>query len=110
MCSIHIENVDRVSDSAADVMTHILSQYDVPEDKQMLLFTHIRLAHAFSDYRRRTNCILARLQAISILVYSHAIDNEETHQIIYNGFINELVNVLELSADNLTVSRRSSTH
>ena len=33
----------------------------------MLLFTHIRLAHSFSNFKQRNNCILARLQAISVL-------------------------------------------
>lgn len=37
-----------------------------------------------------------------VVVYSHAIDNEEAHQFIYNGFINELVNVLELQDQELT--------
>ena len=34
---------------------------------QMLLFTHIRLAQAFSKYEKRIQCVQARLQAISIL-------------------------------------------
>ena len=34
---------------------------------QMLLFTHIRLAKAFSNYDQRVQCVQARLQAISIL-------------------------------------------
>jgi len=34
---------------------------------QMLLFTHIRLAHSFSNYEKRLQCVQARLQAISIL-------------------------------------------
>ena len=38
------------------------------------------------------------------VVYSHAVDNEVAHQIIYSGFINELVNVLELTSDHLIVS------
>jgi len=37
-----------------------------------------------------------------VIVYSHAIDNEVAHQIIYNGFINELINVLELPSEELT--------
>jgi len=48
-------------------MTMVLKDYEVPESKQMLLFTHIRLAHSFSHFKQRTNCILARLQAISVL-------------------------------------------
>ena len=33
----------------------------------MQLFTHIRLANAFSTYQKRLQCVHARLQAISIL-------------------------------------------
>lgn len=34
---------------------------------QMLLFTHIRLAHGFSNHRKRLQAVQARLHAISIL-------------------------------------------
>lgn len=33
----------------------------------MQLFTHIRLAHSFSDYPKRMLCVQARLQALSVL-------------------------------------------
>lgn len=67
LCTIHLEEVDRMCSSAADVMTQVLQDHEVPESKHMMLFTHIRLAHAFSNFKQRTSCILARLQAISIL-------------------------------------------
>lgn len=67
ICAIHLEEVYNLSDSPAEIMNNILSEYEVPENKRMLLFTHIRLAHAFYNFKQRTNCILARLQAISIL-------------------------------------------
>jgi len=41
---------------------------------------------------------------LNIVVYSHAGDNDVAHQIIYTGFINELVNVLELPSEHLIVS------
>ena len=52
-------------------------------------------------------CILlyiATLYRCLFLVYSHAGDNDVAHQIIYTGFINELVNVLELPDEFLIVS------
>ena len=67
LCTIHLENVDKSAISPSDVMSKVMSEYEIPDNKQMLLFTHIRLAHSFSSYKLRTNCILARLQAISIL-------------------------------------------
>lgn len=33
----------------------------------MLLFTHIRLAHGFSNHKKRLQAVQARLHAISIL-------------------------------------------
>lgn len=38
-----------------------------PPPQQMLLFTHIRLAHGFSNHKKRLQAVQARLHAISIL-------------------------------------------
>lgn len=55
-------------------MADLMEQHpDVPEEKRMLLFTHLRLAHAFASHPRRLQCVQARLQALSILVYCSAI-------------------------------------
>ena len=54
-------------------MEELIDMHHVPVDKQMQLFTHIRLAHAFSDYRRRLQCVQARLQALSVLIYCNAL-------------------------------------
>lgn len=73
---IHIENVDKMElgcsanpdgTSAAEIMENIVENYAVPESKAMLLFTHVRLAHCFSNYQKRSQCVQARLQALSIL-------------------------------------------
>ena len=37
----------------------------------MLLFTYVRLAHGFSDYKTRLKSVQARLQALSVLIYSN---------------------------------------
>ena len=34
---------------------------------QTLLFTHIRLAHCFSNHEKRLQCVQTRLQAMSVL-------------------------------------------
>lgn len=108
---------------------------------QNLLFTHIRLAKAFSNYEQRIQCVQARLQAISILgeclilvtqslrfipvdafviffslcqltgdcralVYSSSM-GENVNSLLYNGFIEELVDILELKTDDLVVSCRN---
>ena len=82
-------------------MEELIATYNVPKEKQMLLFTHLRLAHYFSTYRKRLQCVQARLQALSIIVYSNAITMHENFNVLYNGFIEELVEVLELKDSNL---------
>lgn len=68
---------------------------------QLVLFTHIRLAYYFSQWADRVQLIQARLQALSILVYANAIQ-DNTQQLLYNGLMEELVDVLELDKPYLT--------
>lgn len=70
---IHVEHVEWLNKSPAQLMEGLIEENHVPLDKQMQLFTHIRLAHAFSDYRRRLQCVQARLQALSVLIYCSAL-------------------------------------
>lgn len=104
---IHIDNVDQLRDkSLALIMEELVESYNVPKNKQMLLFTHLRLANSFSNYRRRLQCVQARLQALSIIVYCNSMSipdssSNATNSILYNGFIEELVDVLELKNPKL---------
>jgi E3 ubiquitin-protein ligase HUWE1 len=52
-------------------MEDLLAAYPVPEEKEMLLYTYVRLAHGFSDYATRLKSVQARLQALSVLIYSN---------------------------------------
>jgi E3 ubiquitin-protein ligase HUWE1 len=52
-------------------MEELVAQYPVPEEKEMLLYTYVRLAHGFSDYTTRLKSVQARLQALSVLIYSN---------------------------------------
>ncbi|XP_032569605.1 E3 ubiquitin-protein ligase HUWE1 isoform X2 [Chiroxiphia lanceolata] len=92
---IHIEQLDKISESPSEIMESLTKMYNIPKDKQMLLFTHIRLAHGFSTHRKRLQAVQARLHAISILVYSNALQ-ESANSILYNGLIEELVDVLQI--------------
>lgn len=97
-------------------MEMVLAQHTLPEDKQIKLFTHLRLAYAFPSFDQRLLCIQARLQALSILgkenklaslvcfssVYSAAI--QEANNVLYDGLIEELVEVLHVRDSTLTVS------
>uniref|UniRef100_A0A8C0L5F5 E3 ubiquitin-protein ligase HUWE1 n=1 Tax=Canis lupus dingo TaxID=286419 RepID=A0A8C0L5F5_CANLU len=73
----------------------------------MLLFTHIRLAHGFSNHRKRLQAVQARLHAISILVYSNALQ-ESANSILYNGLIEELVDVLQITDKQLMEIKAAS--
>ncbi|XP_012277229.1 E3 ubiquitin-protein ligase HUWE1 isoform X2 [Orussus abietinus] len=104
---IHIEGVDKLNKTPAEIMNDLLKVYNVPEDRQMALLTHIRLAHSFSDYRRRLQCVQARLQALSILVYSNALQ-ENAHNLLHAGILEELVELLELPHPHLVEIRAAA--
>uniref|UniRef100_A0A3B3CH08 HECT, UBA and WWE domain containing E3 ubiquitin protein ligase 1 n=1 Tax=Oryzias melastigma TaxID=30732 RepID=A0A3B3CH08_ORYME len=97
---IHIEQLDKISESPSEIMESLTAMYNIPKDKQTLLFTHIRLAHGFSNHKKRLQAVQARLHAISILVYSNALQ-ESANSILYNGLIEELVDVLQITDKQL---------
>ncbi len=117
---IDIPNVHLAGSNAGAVMETVLAEHTLPEDKQIKLFTHLRLAYAFPSFEQRLLCIQARLQALSILgkitkkktnsvfpqnfffsVYSAAI--QEANNVLYDGLIEELVEVLNVRDSTLTV-------
>ncbi|XP_058791372.1 E3 ubiquitin-protein ligase HUWE1 isoform X2 [Phymastichus coffea] len=104
---IHIENVDKVCKTPAQIMNDLLKVYNVPQDRQMALLTHIRLVHSFSDYWRRLQCVQARLQALSVLVYSNALQ-ENAHSLLHPGLLEELVELLELPHPHLVEIRAAA--
>lgn len=105
---IHMENVDKVTNkNPSQIMEELLETYAVPPAKHMLLLTHIRLAHSFSSYAKRLQCVQARLQALSILVYCSAIQ-DNINSLLYNGLIEELVDVLELKDPSLIEIKAAS--
>lgn len=105
---IHMENVDKITNkNPSQIMEELLETYAVPPAKHMLLLTHVRLAHSFSSYPKRLQCVQARLQALSILVYCSAIQ-DNINSLLYNGLIEELVDVLELKDPNLIEIKAAS--
>ncbi|KAE8583288.1 hypothetical protein XENTR_v10020474 [Xenopus tropicalis] len=104
---IHIEQLDKISESPSEIMESLTKMYSIPKDKQMLLFTHIRLAHGFSNHKKRLQAVQARLHAISILVYSNALQ-ESANSILYNGLIEELVDVLQITDKQLMEIKAAS--
>ena len=83
-------------------MERLLSTYSVPEEKQMQLFTYLRLAASFSNYSKRLKCVQARLQALSVLIYSNQL-TENVQSLLYSGLLEELVEVLEITGDHIKV-------
>ncbi|XP_076876895.1 E3 ubiquitin-protein ligase HUWE1 [Brachyhypopomus gauderio] len=104
---IHIEQLDKISESPSEIMESLTVMYSIPKDKQTLLFTHIRLAHGFSNHKKRLQAVQARLHAISILVYSNALQ-ESANSILYNGLIEELVDVLQITDKQLVDIKAAS--
>ncbi|ESO02925.1 hypothetical protein HELRODRAFT_81131 [Helobdella robusta] len=92
---IHLPQLDRRGEDAATIMMSIVCNSCLPKEKEMQLFTHIRLALSFSNYEKRLQCVQARLQALSTLIYSNAAQ-DHLSSLLYSGFIEELVDVLEL--------------
>uniref|UniRef100_A0A4D5RDW1 Putative e3 ubiquitin-protein ligase huwe1 isoform x3 n=1 Tax=Ixodes scapularis TaxID=6945 RepID=A0A4D5RDW1_IXOSC len=105
---IHMENVDKITNkNPSQIMEELLETHAVPAAKHMLLLTHVRLAHSFSSYTKRLQCVQARLQALSILVYCSAIQ-DNINSLLYNGLIEELVDVLELKDPSLIEIKAAS--
>ena len=104
---IHVEGLDKMNKTPARIMEELLQSYDVPEEKQMLLFTYVRLAHGFSDYKTRLKSVQARLQALSVLIYSNQL-TDSIQSLLYNGLLEELVDVLEMKGDHLTEIKAAS--
>lgn len=64
---VYVVYVVQISESPSEIMESLTVMYNIPKDKQTLLFTHIRLAHGFSNHKKRLQAVQARLHAISIL-------------------------------------------
>lgn len=104
---IHLENIDKMVQTPAEIMRGLIAVYNIPPEKEMLLFTHVRLAHSFSDYKSRLFCVQARLQSLSILVYSNALQ-DNAHMLLYPGLLEELVELLELQLPYLVEIRSAA--
>ena len=87
-------------ENPAVIMERVLKEHDIPEDKRVLLYTYIRLAHSFPNYEKRKLFVQTRLQSLSILVYSGAIQ-EHANNLLYDGLIEELVDLLTVKDTTL---------
>jgi E3 ubiquitin-protein ligase HUWE1 len=98
-----------MNENPAAIMDQVLCEHpDIPDDKRILLYTYIRLAHSFPNYEKRKLFVQTRLQSLSILVYSGAIQ-EHANNLLYDGLIEELVDVLTVK-ELIGVSSATSTN
>ena len=65
--SVLLHNVDQMQDTLPELMNRLTNDRRIPQISQMQLLSRIRLAKHFSSPAHRRKCIMARLQAISIL-------------------------------------------
>lgn len=65
--SITLQNVDQLQETIPDLMRRLTSEHHIPQVRQMQLLTRLRLASNFPSPSQRRKCVMARLQAISIL-------------------------------------------
>ena len=65
--SLILPGVDLLPDSIPEVMSRLTKERRIPQVKQMQLLTRLRLARNFPSPTQRRKCVMARLQAISIL-------------------------------------------
>ncbi|XP_063707232.1 E3 ubiquitin-protein ligase HUWE1 isoform X2 [Culicoides brevitarsis] len=80
---------------------------DITDDQKYHIFCRVRLSKTFKDYKSRLLLVQARLQALSVLIYSDALTGH-IHQLIYPGFLEELVELLELQKPNLVEIRAAA--
>ncbi|KAH7639382.1 e3 ubiquitin-protein ligase huwe1-like protein [Dermatophagoides farinae] len=107
---IHIENVHLIDKPVSILMAEIVEQYQIPVEQQMQIFTQLRLTKNFANYHTRLQCVQARINALSIMVYCQAmsLNQEGYYSLLYNGLIEELVEVLELRHPELIEIKSAS--
>ncbi|XP_055847251.1 E3 ubiquitin-protein ligase HUWE1 isoform X2 [Episyrphus balteatus] len=105
---IEVPGLDRIKESPASMAKIVCDKIPhLGDDQRMHILTRIRLAATFHNYRMRLQFVQARLQAISVLVYSNAIlDN--IHNLLYPGFLEELVELLEVKDIHLVEIRAAA--
>ncbi|UXI19882.1 hypothetical protein NH340_JMT05825 [Sarcoptes scabiei] len=106
---IKIENVHLIDKSISVMMAELIEKFKIPVEHQMQIFTQLRLIKNFVNYHTRLQCVQARLNALSIMVYCQAMAVQDTFfQLLYSGIIEELVEVLELKNPDLIEIKSAS--
>ncbi|SPP78575.1 E3 ubiquitin-protein ligase HUWE1 isoform X2 [Drosophila guanche] len=81
--------------SAPDVIKTIAGQISKPSEAIKMRIAHrVRLISGFNNYKLRLQFVQARLQAVSILIYSNALQ-DNTDKVLYPGFGEELCELID---------------
>lgn len=65
--SLELHSVDQLQETIPEIMSRLATNRYIPQLRQMQLLTRLRLAKNFPSPTQRRKCVMARLQAISIL-------------------------------------------
>uniref|UniRef100_A0A1B0DQ42 HECT-type E3 ubiquitin transferase n=1 Tax=Phlebotomus papatasi TaxID=29031 RepID=A0A1B0DQ42_PHLPP len=100
--TINIDDARGKFSDPRDLTVHLLQRSTdrLSDEQRIHLFMRLRSSMRFHEHQARLQFVQARLQALSVLVYSDAI-HEKTHSLIYPGFLEELVELLELNGKDL---------
>uniref|UniRef100_F1KQ87 Syntaxin-binding protein 5 n=1 Tax=Ascaris suum TaxID=6253 RepID=F1KQ87_ASCSU len=89
-----VRNV-QLDKSLAVEMDELLSGERIDEEERISLFARMRLVRAFSSVEGRRLCVIARLLALSILVYSRTLLEEwQLSSMIYDSLVEEISHLL----------------
>jgi len=70
----------------------------------MRIAHRVRLVSGFADYRLRLQFVQARLQAVSVLIYSNALQ-DNIDRVLYPGFGEELCELIDKEDTDLVEIR-----
>ncbi|XP_017050710.2 LOW QUALITY PROTEIN: E3 ubiquitin-protein ligase HUWE1 [Drosophila ficusphila] len=80
---------------APEVIKTIAGQISKPSEAIKMRIAHrVRLISGFNNYKLRLQFVQARLQAVSILIYSNALQ-DNTDKVLYAGFGEELCELID---------------
>ncbi|XP_070138870.1 E3 ubiquitin-protein ligase HUWE1 isoform X1 [Drosophila bipectinata] len=81
--------------AAPEVIKTIAGQISKPSEAIKMRIAHrVRLISGFNNYKLRLQFVQARLQAVSILIYSNALQ-DNTDKVLYAGFGEELCELID---------------
>ncbi|KAI0983462.1 hypothetical protein GJ496_002586 [Pomphorhynchus laevis] len=98
---LNVDYITRLADTPSELMESLLVEHShISDSEKADLFFKIRLAFYFPFPELRVGFVKARLLATSIILHSKP-NLEELNQLIYEGFLTELIDTLSLEDDEI---------